>query len=232
MPIFSLHDAVALILSRNAPVLCIDTCCVLDILREPYRENHTGRSIQPADTLEIAVDSSRLTILAAHTITVELHRNTANVVDELNGELRDLDAQINRAASAAAACGVQLGPFASFEKCDLATPLKSRMNTFVSKFVHLEEDQACSSKAMDRAIRRIRPARKGNVLDAIIIEHYLEVGRRLVASGFARPVVFASSNTSDYCDGRTLHPDLDPDFVAATLQFVTDFRWAISALGI
>jgi len=65
------------------------------------------------------------------------------------------------------------------------------------------------------------------VKDCTILEEYLEVSRQVRQAGFAKKLVFCTSNTKDYCQtGGGLFPALAAEFQTVGLVFTHDLPWA------
>ncbi len=59
------------IASAGVPVLCIDTCSILDVMRDPTRETAKPHDRQAAIDLVAAAESSRLICLMAEQVAIE-----------------------------------------------------------------------------------------------------------------------------------------------------------------
>ncbi|MCU0703187.1 MAG: hypothetical protein MUF18_04260 [Fimbriiglobus sp.] len=94
----------------------------------------------------------------------------------------------------------------------------------------VEADQACMEKAQARVLANIPPTVKGNQFkDAAILEHYLAICSQLHSIGFGPKVVFCTSNTNDYFEGKShLHPVLATEFAAISLAYRPNLRAAVA----
>jgi len=113
----------------------------------------------------------------------------------------------------------------------LADRLFDLSQQLINTAIRLDAQEETNMRAFGRAIRCTPPSRKGGeVKDCTITEGCLEVCRQLKATGFGQKLVFCTSNISDYCEGRNLHPTLATDFVAVGLTFATNLPWAVHEL--
>jgi hypothetical protein len=230
-PALAIAAAANVAAQRNAPILCVDTCSVLDVLRGPLRPDG-ARTIAAADALLLAQQTGGLTLFMTSSMLPEFVRNEGNVRQELTRHLQKIDDSVEVAAECLKLCG---SPIATGRLSDstLRAQLDAKYVAIVDACEVLEDDDEAKSRAMDRVVGQRRPSRQGNGLDANIIEHYFALGRELRRLNFGHPFVFVSSNTADYCEARsTLHVDLSADFQALSLEYTSSLPWANSALGL
>ncbi len=229
MPIIA--DTVSQLAVDGLPVLFIDTCILLDIIRAPQRK--LSGCVRAAVELAEMQDQSICRIVASSMIQKEWETYQQKVIGELNDhlELRDQDAVAFHEACDGVQLSISFGK-PSYESAGLAVKLRDLSAKLLSKAVHLLPSDETKSKATDRTLSCIRPARKGGGLqDCIIIEEYLEVSRLLQAAGFSKKRVFCTSNAEDYQDGRQLHKTLADEFSAVGLVFTNSFPWLLSELN-
>src|SRR5260370_22550332 len=104
----SLADAVNDLAGTTRPVVCLDTCIFLDILRSLKRDNtqildHTQIILQT-----IATAPDRLQIVITSLIRIEWTQNHSDVLKETRQELPDLDKRIIRLHATWASLGSPL----------------------------------------------------------------------------------------------------------------------------
>lgn len=215
------------------PVLLIDTCTVLDIIRTPSRRNVWD--LEGANrVVNAACDSSPTCALVVSSIVPrEFSDNLEAAERELTNFLSNLDDSVKQFEIACKVVGVAFNPACTFTGTSLKDKLKHLAKSMIDKAFVVDEEDRFGLLATKRAIEGKRPSRKGAVKDCIITEEYLEVARRLFSQSFNYPVVFISSNTRDFCsDSKWLHPDLESEFSAANLQYCQNWRHAVALLGI
>jgi hypothetical protein len=215
---------------RNAPILCMDTCSLLDVLRGPLRPGG-ARTVSAATELLLAEAVGRLTIFMTTSMLPEFARNEANVRKELTRHLQKIDDNVLEAANCLQHFG-SITPNISFANSSLAVDLDAKYKALFGVCNVVDDDDDAKTRAMNRVISQLRPSQKGSALDANIIEHYLGLGAALRAVGVHQPFVFVSSNTNDYCEAGVLHQDLTGDFKALGLEYTSTLPWAKTALGI
>ena len=105
-------DAIA---AQGLPVLCLDTCTALDLLRNPAREAIRPHERVAAIELLAAAEQGQLIVLIADQVALEINENLPSVVDEavkgLNGvKILWFEApEIAERSDYFPACGVHLG---------------------------------------------------------------------------------------------------------------------------
>ncbi len=216
--------------AHGLPILFIDTCVLLDIIRTPLRK--IPGCIQNAVGLVEMQAKSSCRVVASSMIQNEWKEHEQSVVDELDRHfgLRDQDSLAFHEA-----CGLVGIPLsfsqASYQSAGLGAKLRDLSDELMSKALHLSPSDETRARATTRTLAYVRPARKGGGLqDCIIIEEYLELCRSLQAVGFTNKKVFCSSNTQDYQNGPKLHEDLDVEFQSVGLTFTNALHWAVNEL--
>ena len=227
-------ETVEAILADPAPVLMLDTCVLLDVIRAPQRER--------LDTIVAAkrlLDLVRTTPQSLHVVTQAMvvvewrdshdgvRADTEHFVDRIARALADVTsaAQLLGLVCPAASKPGALGIPQRLE--DLAVEIMDA-STLV---LHHQE---CQLRALDRVTLKRPPAgAAGQVKDSVICEHYLEISRALKHRGFGSPCVFTSSNTRDYCIEKSyLLPGLSTEFTDACLSFASSIGMALGMLGL
>jgi hypothetical protein len=201
---------------RDVPVLCIDTCSILDIVRNPTRERLRAHDFQAALDLIDHAASGDLTVLVAQQVEIELQGNMQQVQDEADREIATLSRRIASATSIAAV-------FGSHGQVDL-THLdghSSRATFHVDRLMALALKVVPSAEVGGRAFLRlnaaIAPARQGkdSSKDCLVFETYLEAMRSLRELGLTAPAAFVSSNTQDYAHKS----EIDAELASLTMSY-------------
>lgn len=212
------------------PVLFVDTCILLDIIRAPLRK--IPACIQSAVELAEMQSKGRCRTVASSMIQNEWKTYEKAVTEELESHLTSHD---QRAFAFHEACDAVKIPLsfakASYQGVGLAAKLRDLSAGLLTNSLHLSPSDEAKSRATNRTLACVRPAKKGGGLqDCIIIEEYLELCRLLHSGAFGKKKVFCSSNTDDYQSGRKLHDSLVGEFDLVELIFTNALHWAISEL--
>lgn len=224
------------VIARNAPLLCLDTCMILDVARDPTREVVSPSDRKAAmDLLLAAEGASKLTTLIAGQVRTEfadhigaVEAETARAIAKLTAQQARIDAVASVYGSATAASLSHLASHAA-----LARAIAER---WLAAGEMAKTTKAIVHAAFARMSRAATPSKRGkeSMKDCTVIETYLDTARRLRHARFTLPIVFASSNTKDYANegGSSLRPDLASEFLALNMEYAPNFGAAKHHLGL
>jgi hypothetical protein len=219
------------IIASPAPVLFLDTCVLLDIVRAPRR----GKPIEVrvAEALRTAVTKAPKTIhLLVGSPTPTEWRDH---IVETEGECAEA---LDICNSVSEACGYAgLPTFAPLPSGVPGLParLRSLTEDLLTSAVTIDHNASALKRAVDRVISGAIPAKSGGkgAKDAVILEHAVEVTTRLRTAHFTQPCIFISSNTSDFAVSKTstnLHSNLVPVFIPIQLEYAISLENAETIL--
>jgi hypothetical protein len=229
----NIADAVAHIQAAGLPVLFVDTCILLDVIRAPLRPAQLPGCIEAARELSqlIATPRVQCILVVASFVPGEWLAHASAEADSLRAHLARLDEETSRLHGFCGLVGI-IPPFpiGEYRLLSLAERLHNLSRQLLDGALGLEPDQDCIIRAHGRASSYTPPSLKGGeVKDATIIEECLEVSRRLRTAAFSPKRVFCTSNKNDYCEkgSSRLHPSLAVDFGAAGLEFAINLPRAV-----
>jgi hypothetical protein len=232
----ALTAVVADLLARPRPVLCLDTCDLLDIIQcvaegKAWRLEHVRRLL---NTLNLRPDSVQLVV--SYVVPIEWAQNQATVLADVEHKVRRVDEDIADIHLAWQHAGASLpGPSPSYARGGLPAALAALAGTVLGWAVVLERDDSCVGRALDRVHSQARPSHAGMIKDSIHLEHYLELCRQLHSSGFPGRRVFVSANKADFWEAKNrsdIHPDLARQLTAVGLEFFGTLEAALGSLGV
>lgn len=216
-------------------MLCLDTCSVLDILRDPRAKNVRGDHHEAAVDLLHAAEGRHLDIVAADLVRVEYMDRVASVEQQASGamsrlldEIQKLDAIINlHGGEGLLDTRHWLG---HVDRCRRVT------DRWIQIALPAQQTDTVLARGARRVAESRAPSRKGNeaAKDCIIVETYLEYVRGRRTAGLSAPVVFVSSNVNDYAErpGTGLTPDLVADFGAVQMRYAPNMAAAKAFLSL
>ncbi|MBX9627000.1 MAG: hypothetical protein K2X82_24575 [Gemmataceae bacterium] len=225
-------DAADQAANAGLPVLLLDTCCILDVIRAPERGGKLAGCVEAASTL--TATPTPYTLVVGSFVPTEWDDNVQGVADSLIRHLEKMEEQAEHFHGLCRHLGIGLNfgrPL--YTASTLADRLRELSRRLIDTAVLLDPHPDAEARAFNRVARtRRRPSRKGGELkDGTIFEEYLEFSRRLRGMGYLRKLVFCSSNTDDYCDpGVIPHPDVAADCAAVGLAFTTTLPRAVAVL--
>jgi len=217
----------------GVPVLCIDTCSILDIMRDPTREGAKPHERQAAIDLVTHAETGLLVCLMAEQVSTEFTDHDQPVQEEATLKVKKLRLQIEQVNKIAAIYGSP--STVSFDHLDDHVV---RARAVVERWLNQLDLVTPSSAAPGRAFARmnagIAPAKRGkeSSKDCLIYETYLEVARELRAAGLTTPIVFLSSNTNDYLEERRIvKPEISTEFTPLAITYSPNMAAAKNELG-
>ncbi len=196
----------ARILARPAPLVLLDACAVLDLIRTglPERKQHP-RGVADARSLVSAARATprRVWLVATETVRLEVAEHRGPTVDEVRRDSTRLEERIN---STEALMGrIFPGPPAGWTQWfDLLAKLPAELGARVDELLDAAEtlrddDRVCRDLAHIRAVCKYPPShKKESRKDCEMYEHYRALVRRLRSGSFVGKVAFATSNTEDF----------------------------------
>lgn len=221
-------------LESRAPVLCLDTCSLLDVMRDPTRESAHPHDRQAALDLVQAAEAGRLTCLVADQVALEFAEHDQGVQDEARQNLMKLRRQIERVDRVAAVYGAT-GSARLDHLDDYVARARALVGRWLTQVVQVTPTAAVPGRAFARINAARAPAAKGkdSSKDCLVYETYLEAVTTLRAGGCQAPIVFLSSNTREYVSqGGVLKPEVAVEFGRLQFSLATGWGHAKHALGL
>ena len=222
------------IAATGTPVLLIDTCSILDVMRDPTRETLRIHERQAGLDLLAAAEGRMLAGVVAHQVTLEFTEHDQSVQDEADRALKKLRGQIDRLNQLSAILGAP-GSLNLAHLDDHVARTREIVGRWLTQLVTYKPDATVLEKAIARMNRNIAPARRGkdSSKDCIVLETYLDFAGMLRAEGLTTPIVFLSSNTSEYLtDSKVLKPEIANDFAPLMIDYASDMALAKHQLGL
>lgn len=230
----NISDIISDIYANPKPVLLIDTCAILDIIRSPYRKKCLD-CLESAIAVVRAVTSDQevCTTVIGSIVSQEFSENIGIVENELDKSLSELHDRAKIFYKACDLVGLERKFSSIYNSSGVFAVLKQNAESLINNARVIDAEDKFLSLATIRVIQKKPPAQKGTVKDSIITEEYLEIARQLSSRNFGYPMVFISSNIRDFFSGHNwLHPDLISEFSAVNLNYCKDWKHAASLLGI
>ena len=221
----TLADAVKQLAATKRPVLYLDTCALLDVVRAPCRDR-TDHLLAAVARIEKAARAKRVVLCAAEITRDEWVRNIDVVLADVERSERDTDRAVQQFVIAAQRAGKPRTARARIGALEVPPKLRGWSERMLQSTVLVAPTAGVIEAAWGRQAQRRLPARRGkdSVGDCTIFETLLAIGRGL---GSTQPLVFLTSNTQDFG-----HPDLAMQLapVGATAAF--HWAWAANDLGV
>jgi hypothetical protein len=222
------------IATAGRPVLLIDTCSILDVMRDPTRETLRLHERQAGLDLLAATEGGTLAGVVAHQVTLEFAEHDQSVQDEADRALKKLRGQIDRVNQLSAILGAP-GPLNLTHLDDHVARTRRIVGRWLTQLVPYDPDANVLKKAIARMNGNIAPARRGkdSSKDCIVFETYLKFADMLRTEGLTAPIVFLSSNTREYLtDSNVLKIEIANDFAPLKIDYASNMALAKHQLGL
>lgn len=222
-------------LASDKPILCADTCSILDILRDPTRETFGARDAAAALALMAAFDRGLAHCVFAEQVRLEF----ADHVEQVEAETTKAVSALQRRILHVHHLSVTMGATGALNLSAIdghAARGRAIAERFLACGTTLPTGNDIINAAYHRMTQVRTPARRGkdSFKDCLVIETYLAFATERRSKGFSGPIVFVSSNTADYMreTRATLTADIAAEFASAGIDFTPNFRAAPHYLGL
>jgi len=216
----------------DRPVLFLDTCVIVDIIRATMRCMGTN-FVQSAIELRGLLKSTPrgCALVVASVVPTEWGNHAPKTRDEVRSHLGKIQNQAQHFHAACGALGIGLGyGLPAYPAANLHDRLFDLSKEILDLAVVLDPDGGSATRAIGRVVAKLAPSKQGGEMkDCVVVEECLELTRQLRANGFAKRCVFCTSNTSDYGNPD---PNLAGDLLAVNLTFTTNLPWALHEIQI
>ncbi len=214
------------IANRPCPLLFLDTCSILDVLRVPIRRELQIEILNAVATMTKFCDSTprRIWLVTSALVISEFETNVAEVKNELKASI-EMQARLTHVARV-------IFPDQRVEATNWgALGLDQRVTTLVNGLVDRLVVFDGSPKSKLRAGARVTsaepPSGRGKdqqYKDCVIFEAFLELVSAARSQGFKSRAIFV---TADKGYGKQPgHPRIKRDLDAVSAEYVPDLAWA------
>lgn len=220
------QNVVAKIVATDTPVLFLDTCSLLDIVRVPVRQQASIQDIEAIHLLLARAEAtpSTLSIIVDEQVHREITDHLNDVTEETKRDLKKKTENLQGVLERMAALAPNDSIPTAIDLLALDFPQRGKdiANRFLTRCLLVEDSDQETLKAVARVQKATPPATraKQSVKDCVIVETYIRVAAEMNGGGFERNKVFLSSNTKDYHqEHSSLHPSLRSEFNTVSLEF-------------
>jgi hypothetical protein len=218
----------------DLPVLFVDTCSILDIMRDPTRDTAKPHEMQAAIDLVCAAEAGTVNFFMAEQVALEFATHDPKVQDEAKQKLKMTQERIERINRLAAVFGA-INNVNLSHLDDHVTRARAVVERWLVTLQTINPSQDAHVRAFARLNANKAPAKQGreSSKDCLVYETILEKVAKIRAENCAAPIVFISSNTKDYCtSGGILKPDIVLEFGQLDLKYAPNMSAAKHLLGL
>lgn len=226
-------DAKALALA-GTPVIFVDTCSILDIMRDPTRDTVKVNERQAALDLVCIAEKGELWCGMAEQVALEFAQHDQSIQDEAKQKLANLRTCVERIDTLSGILGVA-GTIDFSHLDDLVQRARGLVQRWLDQLNQIVPAPNILPKAFARMNACIAPATRGkdSSKDCLIYETCLEAATKLRVAGAVQPIVFLSSNIKEYsANSGLLNSEIEREFTPLNLQFAPNMAAAKHQLGL
>ena len=230
----TIAEAVADLVFEPRPILCLDTCDFLDVIRSLEEDGNSQAATVRRLVDQLISDAKQLQVIITSLVQHEWRQTIEGSIKRASSHLIETDQRIARVVDSCEHAKIAVGrPPADYARLPLVQGLVDLAESLMSGAMILAKDDLCIERALSRVMDRRRPSHKGQIKDSIHLEHYLELSRQLSQAHFSQPILFVSANKADFWDGPPqLHSDLKNEFDNVGLHFFGKLEAALGRLGL
>lgn len=178
-------ETVDALLARGLPILLLDTCAVLDVVRDITRDSMKASDVEAGIRLLEHAEAAppRLIVMAADQVANELAENLPGVEQEARDRLARLQSSVSQVHEIAELFGAGVAPDTTVWDDHVA-----RARAVVDRWTAVSTRAPETAQTQGRVFARVMapriPARKGkdSTKDCLIVETYLEAAAELRAA--------------------------------------------------
>ncbi|GLQ99059.1 hypothetical protein [Dyella mobilis] len=220
----------------GAPILCVDTCTILDVMRDITRESIKIHDVKAGLALLASAETRKdLVVLVANQVMAELDVHLTEIEQEAATKLTRFRVQAQRIHDIATEFGAS-GALQTQHLHGHVVRARAALDRWVAVAKPAPGNDGITARAFARVNAPRTPARKGkdSMKDCVVVETYLEAAQELRTAGLTAPIVFASSNTNEYyvSAGSHLSSDIAADFLAVRMNYAPNFGAAKHNMGL
>lgn len=223
----TLAQAVAGLTAAPRPVIFLDTCTLLDVIRAPLR--NLAAEVQACVDLRALAAAGTVQLYVQDIVPGEW-------TDNLPAAKRDGEAGILAFTTTwqiAADLGQPAPPLPVVPPGNLIDEREQLSHDLLTAADTLERDYDGMSWAIDCVATKRKPSSaRGTVKDCHILGHALRLSSLLAGAGFPNSRLLVSSNRADFADpnAKVFHPNVIQHAAAAGLRYAVSLEVAIAEL--
>ncbi|QYX31153.1 PIN domain-containing protein [Sphaerospermopsis torques-reginae] len=221
------------IISAPAPVLFLDTCIILDIIRSPFRDNISTNEISASLKLirKAQANNRNLWLVTNEIVYTEWKENIEPVKNELTEEIKKAELTREKMVNAANIIFDFNHDFGQIIKTlNLPEHLGNLSKSLLDKCEKIAIDDSHYVEAMKRINKCDAPAQKGknSAKDCQIFAAFLDIGKQLRNKNFQNNICFITTNFQDYGKPNAPKSPIDQELVSINAKYLNKLEWGLA----
>jgi len=227
------------IISAPAPVLFLDTCIILDIIRSPFRDKiSTNNNEISTNEISASLELIRKTeannrsvwLVTNEIVYTEWKENIETVKNELTEEIKKAELKRQKMVNAANIIFDIKHNFGQpIQTLNLSEHLGNLSKSLLDKCEKIAIDDSHYVEAMKRINKCDAPAQRGknSAKDCQIFAAFLDIGKQLRNKNFHQNICFITTNYQDYGKPNAPKSPLDQELVSINAKYLHQLAWGI-----
>ncbi len=220
------------IIEKKVPLIFLDTCVFLDVLRVPYREEMEFSNLACVKAIMDKVESNEIILITNSLTKDEFYSNIENTFSDLKKQSKAIESQFDKLFKSIKFFTLEdITSTHTFNSQDTwLMTIKSFCIDFLNKAIILQIKDAERTRATFRVELNNPPSRKGgSVKDCIIFESLLSLCSTLRERNFNQSIFFVTSNTKDF--GNINNCKVFSELDNLNIKFANQMHHVYSELG-
>ncbi|MCY4096340.1 MAG: PIN domain-containing protein [Gammaproteobacteria bacterium] len=223
-------DLVARTIEANLATICLDTCSILDLARDPARTNITPQEQASSLFLLSQAEQGNLLSVTSERVADEHSRNITQVQNEteagVNAILNGTDqTDIAKLQHLSSIFGITSSDSEAI-RSDYAAITSDMSKKWLIASNAIRESRQDSTRASSRVVNNLAPSHRAgdSYSDCVILECYLSFVEECRVGGLPQEtrIVFVSSNVRDFTRFGVLHSDLALSFGSLGMSYAAN----------
>ncbi len=224
----TLHEAVVSIIQRDTPIVMVDTCSLLDLIRAPARDGR-NQLVWGGYHLAQKCDQGVVTIVITEEIEREYEKNKPSALTELANFIKSTKDHVKRIQDTLTIIGSPSQLYDETLGCsNLKGDLELLADGLLNRSIVLTHEPLLLIKGYERSTQAIPPSSHGKeaTKDCVIIEHFLSLVGSLKERCYRHKTVFVTSNATDF--GKpTAKGGLAQELDDLGIKYCNQLKWAL-----
>ncbi|MFN7526380.1 MAG: PIN domain-containing protein [Dolichospermum sp.] len=223
------------IISAPAPVLFLDTCIILDIIRSPFRDNISTNEISASLELirKTEANNRSVWLVTNEIVYTEWKENIETVKNELTEEIKKAELKRQKMVNAANIIFDIKHNFGQpIQTLNLSEHLGNLSKSLLDKCEKIAIDDSHYVEAMKRINKCDAPAQRGknSAKDCQIFAAFLDIGKQLRNKNFHQNICFITTNYQDYGKPNAPKSPLDQELVSINAKYLHQLAWGLAII--
>ncbi|MEA5618537.1 PIN domain-containing protein [Cronbergia sp. UHCC 0137] len=224
-----------IIISAPAPVLFLDTCIILDIIRSPFRDNISTNEISASLELisKAQLNNHSVWLVTNEIVYTEWKQNIETVKIELTEEIKRAELKREKMVNAANIIFNYNHDFGQIIKTlNLPEHLGNLSKSLLDKCEKIAIDDSHYVEAMKRINKCDAPAQRGkdSAKDCQIFAAFLDIGKQLRNKNFQKNIYFITTNYQDYGKPNAPKLPLEQELISINAKYLNKLEWGLAII--